>query len=252
MFSMICASALAKRSAVSAPVVATTTPPGSNLPTGKACCPINSRGVTPFAAVMPLISLRTQPISGPCSRPALSGAMAASGTDLTAPRDHARRRRHGPSRRRPRRRRADPVVRTPDGTDPASHRRPAKLSRQGKHTYLTAGRRPALLPPRLATLLQDLATKPEPQRRLSVHADRRAAQWLFPGLVPGQPIANHALTTRLSRHDINVRIARNGALAALAADARPGRPSRHAHQHRRPMGQICRTRLGRLHSSPCH
>jgi hypothetical protein len=26
------------------------------------------------------------------------------------------------------------------------------------------------------------------------------------------------LTTRLSRHDINVRIARNGALAALAAD----------------------------------
>ena len=92
------------------------------------------------------------------------------------------------------------------------------ISCQGNHTYLTAGRRPALLPPRLATLLQDLATKPEPQRRLSVHADRRAAQWLFPGLVPGQPIANHALTTRLGRHDINVRIVRNGALAALAAD----------------------------------
>ena len=36
--------------------------------------------------------------------------------------------------------------------------------------------------------------------------------------MPGQPIANHALTTRLSRYDINVRIARNGALAALAAD----------------------------------
>ena len=70
MFSMICASALAKRSAVSAPVVATTTPPGSNLPTGKACCPINSRGVTPFAAVMPLISLRTHPISIPRYLPA--------------------------------------------------------------------------------------------------------------------------------------------------------------------------------------
>jgi putative transposase len=33
---------------------------------------------------------------------------------------------------------------------------------------------------------------------------------------------------------------------------RPGRPSRHAHQHRNPMGQVRRTRLGRLHSSPCH
>jgi len=103
-------------------------------------------------------------------------------------------------------------------TERIRHLTADQLSCQGKHTYLTAGRRPALLPPRLATLLQDLATKPEPQRRLSVHADRRAAQWLFPGLVPGQPIANHALTTRLSRHDINVRIARNGALAALAAD----------------------------------
>jgi hypothetical protein len=36
------------------------------------------------------------------------------------------------------------------------------------------------------------------------------------------------------------------------ARRRPGRPSRHAHQHRRPMGQACRTRLGRLHSRPCH
>ena len=39
-----------------------------------------------------------------------------------------------------------------------------------------------------------------------------------PGRVPGQPIANHALTTRLARHGIRVRTARNGALAALAAD----------------------------------
>jgi hypothetical protein len=103
-------------------------------------------------------------------------------------------------------------------TERIRHLTADQLSRQGNHTYLTAGRRPALLPPRLANLLHDLATKPEPQRRLAVHADRRAAQWLFPGLVPGQPIANHALTTRLARHDINVRIARNGALAALAAD----------------------------------
>jgi len=103
-------------------------------------------------------------------------------------------------------------------TERIRHLTADQLSFQGKHTYLTAGRRPALLPPWLATLLQDLSIKPEPQRRLSVHADCRAAQWLFPGLVPGQPIATHALTTRLARHGINVRIARNGALAALAAD----------------------------------
>jgi hypothetical protein len=125
--------------------------------------------------------------------------------------------RHGPSRRRPRRRRALTLL-FGLPTERIRHLTADQLSCQGKHTYLTAGRRPALLPPRLANLLQDLATKPEPQRRPSVHADRRAAQWLFPGLVPGQPIANHAFTTRLSRHDINVRIARNGALAALAAD----------------------------------
>jgi hypothetical protein len=35
----------------------------------------------------------------------------------------------------------------------------------------------------------------------------------FPGRVPGQPIDNHALTTRLARHGISVRTARNGALA---------------------------------------
>jgi hypothetical protein len=92
-------------------------------------------------------------------------------------------------------------------------------------------------------------------RRLSVHADRRPARWLFPGLVPGRPTANHALTTRLSRHDINVRIARNGALAALAADLPAAVLADLLGMHintSRAMGQVCRTRLGRLHSGPCH
>lgn len=43
-------------------------------------------------------------------------------------------------------------------------------------------------------------------------------RWLFPGRVPGQPIDGHSLTNLLNRHGINVRTARNGALAALAAD----------------------------------
>jgi len=137
-------------------------------------------------------------------------------------------------------------------TERIRHLTADQLSRQGKHTYLTAGRRPALLPPRLASLLQNLATKPEPQRRLSVHADRRAAQWLFPGLVPGQPIANHALTTRLSRHDINVRISRNGALAALAADLPAAVLADLLGMHiNTAVRWVCRTRLGQLHSSAC-
>jgi hypothetical protein len=51
-----------------------------------------------------------------------------------------------------------------------------------------------------------------------VSHEHRGPRRLFPGRVPGQPIANHALTTRLARHGIQVRTARNGALAALAAD----------------------------------
>jgi hypothetical protein len=93
-----------------------------------------------------------------------------------------------------------------------------QLTSKDQHTYLTAGLRPILLPPRLATLLTRLATTPEPQRRLKLPPSHDAPRWLFPGLVPGQPIANHALTTRLSRYGINVRAARNGALVALAAD----------------------------------
>jgi hypothetical protein len=84
------------------------------------------------------------------------------------------------------------------------------------HTYLTAGHQPILLPPRLARLLQRLAT--EPEERLRISHDLLGPRRLFPGRVPGQPIANHGLTTRLNRHGISVRSARNGALAALAAD----------------------------------
>lgn len=45
-----------------------------------------------------------------------------------------------------------------------------------------------------------------------------APRWLFPGRIPGQPIDAHSLTNLLNRHDISARPARNGALAALAAD----------------------------------
>jgi len=91
-----------------------------------------------------------------------------------------------------------------------------QLTQDDQHTYLAAGRHPILLPPRLAGLLQRLAT--QPQEHLMISHDRRGPRRLFPGRVPGQPIASHALTTRLNRHGISVRPARNGALATLAAD----------------------------------
>jgi hypothetical protein len=88
-----------------------------------------------------------------------------------------------------------------------------QLTQNEQHTCLAAGRHPILLPPRLASLLQRLATRP--QERLMISHDQRGPHRLFPGRVPGQPIANHALTTRLNRHGISVRPARNGALADL-------------------------------------
>jgi hypothetical protein len=47
---------------------------------------------------------------------------------------------------------------------------------------------------------------------------RARPRWLFPGMVPGKPISTHGMTQKLNRHGIPVRTARNGALAALAAD----------------------------------
>jgi hypothetical protein len=83
-------------------------------------------------------------------------------------------------------------------------------------TYLTAGRHPILLPPRLGALLRQLAA--QPPAPLMIPHGPSAPRWLFPGRIPGQPIGNDSLTRRLSQHGISARPARNGALAALAAD----------------------------------
>jgi hypothetical protein len=91
-----------------------------------------------------------------------------------------------------------------------------QLTQKGDDTYLTAGRYPMLLPPRLGALLQDLASRP-PTPLMIPHGPN-TPRWLFPGRVPGQPIDGHSLTNLLNRHGISTRPARNGALAALAAD----------------------------------
>jgi hypothetical protein len=122
-----------------------------------------------------------------------------------------------------------------------------QITVKDQHAYLAAGRHPILLPPRLAGLLQRLAT--QPQERLMISHDQRGPRRLFPGRVPGQPIASHALTTRLNRHGISVRAARNGALAALAADLPVAILAdllgMHVHT-RGPLGHLRPTRLGRI------
>ncbi|QOV40544.1 hypothetical protein IM697_20340 [Streptomyces ferrugineus] len=85
-----------------------------------------------------------------------------------------------------------------------------------KHVHLVLGRRPVLLPPRLAELLRQLAEQPQLRPQLS--RTHPGPQWLVPGMVPGKPISTHGMTQQLNRHSIPVRTARNGALAALAAD----------------------------------
>ncbi|HUY52106.1 MAG TPA: hypothetical protein VMV92_41460 [Streptosporangiaceae bacterium] len=91
-----------------------------------------------------------------------------------------------------------------------------QLTEKDDDTYLTAGRHPILLPPRLGMLLRDLASRP-PTPLMIPHGPN-TPRWLFPGRVPGQPIDEHSLTNLLNRHGISARPARNGALAALASD----------------------------------
>lgn len=100
-------------------------------------------------------------------------------------------------------------------TERLCHLTPEHLKFGDKHAHLVLGRHPVLLPPRLAELLRQLAEQPQLRPQLS--RAHPGPQWLFPGMVPGKPISTHGMTQKLNRHDIPVRTARNGALAALAA-----------------------------------
>ncbi|MFF1379263.1 hypothetical protein [Streptomyces sp. NPDC058308] len=101
-------------------------------------------------------------------------------------------------------------------TERLCHLTPGHLKFGDKHAHLVLGRHPVLLPPRLAELVRQLAEQPQLRPQLSrAHS---GPPWLFPGMVPGKPISTHGMAQKLNRHGIPVRTARNGALAALAAD----------------------------------
>ena len=96
------------------------------------------------------------------------------------------------------------------------HLTAGQITDKDDNAYLTAGRQPVLLPPRLGAILRELAAQPPPRLMISHGPD--APRWLFPGRVPGQPLDLHSLINQLNRHGISARPARNGALAALASD----------------------------------
>ena len=122
--------------------------------------------------------------------------------------------RHHHARRRPRRR---PLVLLFGlQLQRIRHLTAGQVTEKNGNAYLTAGRRPVLLPPRLAAILGELAAQPPP--RLMIPGRPETPRWLFPGRIPGQPLDLHSLNNQLNRHGISARPARNGALAALASD----------------------------------
>ncbi|HEY6277285.1 MAG TPA: hypothetical protein VIX86_13250 [Streptosporangiaceae bacterium] len=73
-----------------------------------------------------------------------------------------------------------------------------------------------LLPPRLASLIRQLASQPASATALTRLAG--PPRWLFPGNDPTRPASHAHLCTGLSRHGITTHAARNTAVGTLAAE----------------------------------
>lgn len=94
----------------------------------------------------------------------------------------------------------------------------ADISTTDEHPYLKVGRRPLFLPPRIATLLQELAASPRRRSLLPIGGP----PWLFPGVVPGEPLSGQAIGDLLQRHvGITTRASRQAALIAFAEELPP-------------------------------
>jgi hypothetical protein len=92
------------------------------------------------------------------------------------------------------------------------------IQRDGDDTYLDFGSQPLFIPPRLAVLLNVLAASP---RRLSMVPVARDRRWLFPGVVPGEPLSEPGFMQLLRRAGVSTRAARSAALIAFAAELPP-------------------------------
>ncbi|MFE4631222.1 hypothetical protein [Streptomyces mirabilis] len=91
-----------------------------------------------------------------------------------------------------------------------------KVHRDPEATYLTLDRHPVLLPPTLASLLDEQIAQlhdplPSPGRR----------HLLLPGAVPGRPRNPAGLADQMRHHGLPVRAARNTALMEAITDLPP-------------------------------
>ncbi|MFI6111358.1 hypothetical protein [Kitasatospora sp. NPDC051164] len=84
-------------------------------------------------------------------------------------------------------------------------------------TFLKLGQARLWIPPRLAELLHQLADAPR-QRSALTRTLTDQTPWLFPGVVPGQPLSRKASNDQLVHQGVHTRAARTAALIALATD----------------------------------
>ncbi|WP_327643760.1 hypothetical protein [Micromonospora zamorensis] len=126
-----------------------------------------------------------------------------------------------------------------------------QLTEHGDDTYLAVGQHPILLPPRLGSLLQSLASRP-PKPLMIPHGPNTPA-WLFPGRIPGQPIdgTQPHQPAQPARHQRPTRPQRSPCSPCQRPTRRhPRRPARPPRQHRSPLGYFRPTRLDRLPRPP--
>lgn len=90
----------------------------------------------------------------------------------------------------------------------------ADIQQRGNDTHLRLRNSNLFLPPRLADLVNELASTTREEPLLPPSAP--AQQWLFPGNIPGQPMSIPGFSLLMRRHGFHVQPARIAALVALA------------------------------------
>ena len=90
----------------------------------------------------------------------------------------------------------------------------SQVTCHGDDVHIRLGKHDIPVPPALGTILLTLITDGKPYTGTGSPAP---GKWLFPGLLPGQPITAARLSARLNAIGIPVRAARRAALTGLAA-----------------------------------
>jgi len=90
----------------------------------------------------------------------------------------------------------------------------SQVTRHDGSVHIRLGKHDIPVPPALGMILNTLITDGKPYTGTGTPA---TGKWLFPGLLPGQPITAERLSARLNDIGIPVRAARRAALTGLAA-----------------------------------